>query len=95
MSKGEVLAWTSEHLVPEALLALKGLLKSQDPKIKKQAADKVFELIDLGGKKSPQGPSGITVSLDREFFNAAQEGLKMVNDAQEKLTEATVQGERL
>lgn len=80
--KEDIQKWTYENLVPEALLGLRNLmLNAKDPKIRKSAIDKVFELAGVSGEKSNAPSVGFNLNLDPSFFNAAQEGMKKVSDA--------------
>lgn len=56
-----------EKYVPSALMAYVDLLKSNDPKIKKAAADSILEIADVKGVQKGQ-PLGNTVN-----FNLGQE----------------------
>jgi hypothetical protein len=80
--KEDIQKWTYENLVPEALLGLRNLmLHAKDPKIRKSAIDKVFELAGVSGEKHNSPSVGFNLNLDPSFFNAAQEGMKKVTDA--------------
>jgi hypothetical protein len=83
----DVKNYAMSNLLPIALLTYKDLMiNGTSQNIRKQAADKVLELVDADSRSNPH-QAGITLNLGADFLKSAQEGMeKIAKDAEEQQT---------
>ena len=77
-----------ERYVPAALMAYVDLLRSNDPKIKKAAADSILEIADVKGINKAQLTGGQTIN-----FNLNKEPQKRLFEALGALSQGTIMQE--
>ena len=80
--------------VPSALMAYVDLLKSNDPKIKKAAADSILEIADVKGinKNQPLGGNTVNFNLGQEAQGNLFKALGVLSQG-EIIQEAEIVGE--